>query len=85
MQKFFVQREAMDFTSNIKEVLSRTLCKTHGALRHGQACWWIHTDTGGLRAAVCGRRARKIYVGQSSGRSVTRNYISNRKPKESLA
>jgi len=67
----------MDFTSKIRNVVDHTLCSKHGAIRHGQPCWWITSDGLALRAAVCGQRASMIYTGQVSASSFDR-----RKPKK---
>lgn len=62
----------MDFTSKIRYAIEHTLCEKHGAIRHGQPCWWIPTDGLALRAAICGNRAAKMYTGKVSDSSFDR-------------
>lgn len=83
--KFSLQKTAMDFTSKILYVVNNTLCDKHGAIRHGQPCWYIHTDGLALRAAVCGQRASKIFTGTVSESSFNRRNgsLSNKHKNES--
>lgn len=66
--KFSVQQKLQDFTSKVREVVNTTVCEKHGAVRHGQPCWWLHTNSGSL-LAICNQRARKMYIGEPSERN----------------
>lgn len=83
--KFSIQTVTKDFTSKIRYVVDNTLCDSHGAIRHGQPCWWIRNDSGSPRAAICDKRARKVYTGTSSERASMNKYAYNRKQKEKAA
>lgn len=80
--KFSFQQVTEDFTSKISNVVNHTLCAKHGAIRHGQPCWWLRTDNGSLLAGICNSRAGMIYTGTPSVKASTNNREFKRLQKE---
>lgn len=71
----FVPAKEQDFTPKVRHVIETTHCMKHGA-KLGHPCWWIHSDSLVLFAAVCGKRAKQVYDGAAKPKS-----FGNKRPR----
>lgn len=83
-KKFSVQTNIQDFSRKVTHVANSVPCARHSA-SVGWACWYLTSDDGTLRNAICGNRVKKMYTGTPTERASTDKYTYKRKQKENAA